>query len=104
HDGQLVLDKRVVDDRQILHEWPPLSLSRHSALVPCLPGAMPSQCAMVSPISDRTGRKPMDPLGSAGENSRIGTCSRVWSVPRQVGSLPWSAVMTSKSSARSLAI
>ena len=24
--------------------------------------------------------------------ARIGTCSRVWSLPRQVGSLPWSAV------------
>ena len=27
----------------------------------------------------------------------IGTCSRVWSVPRQVGSLPWSAVMSTRS-------
>ena len=33
----------------------------------------------------------------SGPKARIGTCSRVWSVPRQVGSLPWSAVRMTRS-------
>ena len=37
------------------------------------------------------------PGATCGPKARIGVCSRVWSVPRQVGSLPWSAVMTARS-------
>ena len=36
---------------------------------------------------------PIGPAGAPAPKARIGTCSRVWSKPRKVGSLPWSAVM-----------
>ena len=41
------------------------------------------------------------PGSTPGPKARIGTCSRVWSVPRQVGSLPWSAVTMARSPGRS---
>ena len=55
--------------------------------------------AMVSPTS----AKPMRPAlraATPGPVARTGTRSRVWSVPRQVGSLPWSAVRIRRSPGR----
>ena len=49
-------------------------------------------------MSARLSRAPIGPGATPPPKARIGTCSRVWSLPRQVGSLPWSAVRTQKSS------
>ena len=53
-----------------------------------------------------TSAKPIGPNGRGarpGPKASTGTRSRVWSVPFQVGSLPWSAVMTRRSPGRSAA-
>jgi hypothetical protein len=73
-------------------------------LVPCGPCGRPSQAATVSPMSAKVGRSPADPAARPGAVISTGTRSRVWSVPRHVGSQPWSAVSTRRSPGRSAAI
>src|SRR5580693_8825176 len=55
---------------------------------PCLPRGRPSLAAIVSATSARLKRAPIGPAGAPAPKARIGTCSRVWSKPLNVGSLP----------------
>ena len=59
--------------------------------------ATPSPSAIVCPRSANDARVPRRAGRIAGPNASSGTCSRVWSVPGVVGSLPWSAVMNTAS-------
>jgi 2-octaprenyl-6-methoxyphenol hydroxylase len=59
---------------------------------PAAGAGTPRWDARVAPISASVGRSPMDAGRDAGSEGEDWTCSRVWSVPRKVGSLPWSAV------------
>src|SRR6266508_421550 len=61
----------------------------------------PSQCPTVAPRSEKVGRTPRSTGTTAGPSARRGTRSRAWSVDGVVGSLPWSAVMKSRSSSLS---
>ena len=65
--------------------------------VPAAGVGRPRCAATVAPMSANVSRRPIAPPPRPGPKPRIGTCSRVWSVPRQVGSLPWSAVMIARS-------
>src|SRR4051794_10059264 len=62
--------------------------------VPAAEDASSRCCETVAATSANVLREPMDPAPADGPNARMGTFPRVWSVPRQVGSQPWSAVIT----------
>ena len=52
-------------------------------------------------MSAKLRRRPRSRGATPGPNHSIGTSSRVWSVPGQVGSQPWSAVISARSPGRS---
>ena len=78
HDRQLVLDQRVIDDGDVCHaHWACDAaldgLHSEEGLRPCVPGARPSQWAMLSPISAKVGRNANRSLPRGlGKSSRIG--------------------------------
>lgn len=55
----------------------------------CVAGTgTPNAAHAVAPTSANVARVPSGRAGNAGENIRIGTISRVWSLPGKVGSRP----------------
>ena len=65
----------------------------------------PKKSATLAATAAKVGSVPSEtPRSMAGDHAKSGTYSREWSVEEVVGSQPWSAVMSSKSSLPSAAM
>ena len=80
--------RQVADDKRVARE-PIVQLETHEAHArPWAPRGRLSLTAIVSATSAKLARAPIGPGRAPAPKARIGTCSRVWSKPRNVGSLP----------------
>src|ERR1700722_10910619 len=80
--------RQVANDKRVAPE-PIVKLETHEAHArPWAPRGRLSLTAIVSATSAKLARAPIGPGRAPAPKARIGTCSRVWSKPRNVGSLP----------------
>src|SRR5205085_2411598 len=105
--GGVAVDLEVVDPAQVEADGRvtfEIQVLGHSRAVPLERGLTPRCLASVAPISEKVSATGSSRAGAAGPKNSIGMCSRVWSEPGQVGSQPWSAVITTRSPSLSLAM